>query len=327
MLIMEQAVEIKILYKQGKSIRQIARETGLSKNTVKKYLRRNDPPKYKKRIEKPSKLEDYKQYLEERVNSASPHILPATVLLKEIQEQGYQGQITILRAFLRKIRTPEPEKIIRYETDPGEQMQVDWWEIRKGKDPLYGFVAVLGYSRKAYLEFTCSMNETTLLNCHQNAFEYFGGVPEKVLYDNMKTVVIKRDKYGKGSHGYQKTFLDFAKHYGFNPKLCRPRRPQTKGKVERSIQYIQKSFYYPLVTLKEEIDRESLNYEALKWLKETANTRLLRERKGTVEELYLQEAAQLKPIPPKYPLSVPKQDLPQVEQHPLSTYEKAARYA
>ncbi|MCB1084889.1 MAG: transposase, partial [Chlamydiia bacterium] len=92
----------------------------------------------------------------------------------------------------------------------------------KDKTPLYGFVAILGYSRKAYLEFTSSMNETTLLSCHKNAFEYFGGVPEKSLYDNMKTVVIKRDKYGKGNHGYQKTFLDFAKHYGFNPKLCRP---------------------------------------------------------------------------------------------------------
>lgn len=327
MLIMEQTVEIKILHKQGKSIRQIARETGLSKNTVKKYLRRDDPPKYKKRTEQPSKLEDYKQYLEERINGASPHILPATVLLKEIQDQGYEGKMTILRGFLRKIRTPEPEKIVRYETDPGEQMQVDWWEIRKGKDPLYGFVAVLGYSRKAYLEFTCNMNETTLLSCHQNAFEYFGGVPEKSLYDNMKTVVIKRDKYGKGNHGYQKTFLDFAKHYGFNPKLCRPRRPQTKGKVERSIQYIQKSFYYPLITLKPKLDREGLNYEALKWLKETANIRLLRERKATVEELYLQEAAQLKPIPPEYPLSIPKQNLPQVEQHPLSIYEKVARYA
>ena len=143
----------------------------------------------------------------------------------------------------------------------------------------------------------------------------------------MKTVVIKRDKYGKGNHGYQKSFLDFAKHYRFSPRLCRPKRPQTKGKVERSIQYIQNSFYYPLVTLKPKIDRNSLNYEALKWLKETANTRFLRERKATVEELYLQEAAKLQLLPPEYRLTIPQKSLPQIEQHPLSIYEKIVRQA
>ena len=324
---MEQAMEIKILHKQGKSIRQIARDMCLSKNTVKKYLSKESAPKYKARIALPSKLDKYKEYLKKRIDGAKPHVIPATVLLKEIQEQGYEGKLTILRYFIRKYQNGEPARMIRYETDPGEQMQVDWWEARGGKEPIYGFVAVLGFSRKAYLEFTTDMRENTLLICHQNAFSYFGGVPEKILYDNMKTVVIKRDKYGKGEHGYQKTFLDFAKHYGFKPKLCRPKRPQTKGKVERSIQYIQKSFYYPLITLKPSIDRSSLNYEAIKWLKETANIRFLKERKMRVDELYAQEAEKLRVIPPNYRLSIPAKDVPKVEQHTLAIYEKVAGLA
>ena len=238
MLTLEDTVEIKVLHKQGKSIRAIARETGYSRNTVRTYMRSNKESEYKKRVKRPSKLNSYKQYLEERVKTAQPHVIPAVVLLREIQDKGYQGQLTILRQFLRKIQQVEPEAIKRYETAPGEQMQVDWWEIRKGQNPLHCFAAVLRYSRKLYIEFVRSMKEEQLLRCHQNAFEYFDGVPEKVLYDNMKTVVIKRNKYGKGQHGYQKTFADFAKHYGFLPKLCRPSRPQTKGKIERHIQYV-----------------------------------------------------------------------------------------
>ena len=323
MLILEQTVEIKILHKQGKSIRQIAKETGHSRNTVKKYLLNDEHPKYKIRAKMPSKLDDYKNYVEERINSARPHVIPVTVLLREIQKKGYQGKITILRDFVRELRTPEPEKVLRYETEPGEQMQVDWWEVRKGKNPLYGFVATLGFSRKTFIEFTNSMDEMTLLRCHKNAFDYFGGVPEKILYDNMKTVVIQRNKYGKGEHGYQKTFLDFAKHYGFIPKLCRPKRPQTKGKVERVIQYIQNSFYFPLITLGPEMSIEDLNYEARTWLKQVADKRTIRELGFTVEKRYLEEVMFLKPIAPSYRTSQPQQVIIDVQQHSLSIYEEA----
>ena len=323
MLILEQTVEIKILHKQGKSIRQIAKETGHSRNTVKKYLLNDEHPKYKIRAKMPSKLDDYKNYVEERINSARPYVIPVTVLLREIQKKGYQGKITILRDFVRELRTPEPEKVLRYETEPGEQMQVDWWEVRKGKNPLYGFVATLGFSRKTFIEFTNSMDEMTLLRCHKNAFDYFGGVPEKILYDNMKTVVIQRNKYGKGEHGYQKTFLDFAKHYGFIPKLCRPKRPQTKGKVERVIQYIQNSFYFPLITLGPEMSIEDLNYEARTWLKQVADKRTIRELGFTVEKRYLEEVMFLKPIAPSYRTSQPQQVIIDVQQHSLSIYEEA----
>ena len=324
MLTLEDTVEIKVLHKQGKSIRQIARETGYSRNTVRSYLRTDKPPEYKKRASRPSKLDKHKQYLKERTLNARPHKLPATVLMREIREQGYQGELTILRDFLREIQATLPEEVVRYETKPGEQLQIDWWEVRKGKHPLYCFTAVLGYSRKLYIEFTESMDELSLLSCHKNAFDYLGGVPRKVLYDNMKTVVIKRNKYGHEQHGYQKTFADFAKHYGFAPRLCRPGRPQTKGKVERHIRYVQGSFYYPLITLKPKSDLDELNYEAKKWLREVGNKRYLREKGKRVDELYLREAAHLQVIAPAYSIAVPTANIAEVKQHALSTYETAA---
>ncbi|EII8432651.1 transposase, partial [Escherichia coli] len=100
----------------------------------------------------------------------------------------------ILRAFIRSLSVPqEQEPAVRFETEPGRQMQVDWGTMRNGRSPLHVFVAVLGYSRMLYIEFTDNMRYDTLETCHRNAFRFFGGVPREVLYDNMKTVVLQRD--------------------------------------------------------------------------------------------------------------------------------------
>lgn len=134
------------------------------------------------------------------------------------------------------------------------------------------------------MEFVSNERLETLLACHVAAFEWFGGVPKKVLYDNMKTVVLARDAYGTGEHQYQPGFLDFAKHYGFLPKLCRPYRAQTKGKVERFNHYLKHSFYFPLVTRLEqqgvEVDVGLLNAEVRRWLQDVADQRI----HGTTQE-------------------------------------------
>jgi transposase len=327
MITQEEFIEMKVLKKQGKSIRQISRESGRSRNTVRKSLRTEEMPKYPGRPQVASKLDPYKEYLKKRIEGAEPYFLSAPVLLKEIQEQGYHGKITILRNFLQTIRKKEEKPIQRYETEPGEQMQVDWVVLRRGSNPLSAFIGVLGHSRKSYTEFTQSEDELTLLRCHQNAFEYFGGVPKKVLYDNMKTVVIERDKYGKGNHGFQKTFLDFSKHYGFSPKLCHPYRPQTKGKVERFGGYLKHNFYYPLITKEgEDLPLGKLNYEAKKWLKEVADPRRLRERKSTPNKLFEKEKDFLQALPPPYLGMIMKLEVESIEQHSLELYEKAGGY-
>ncbi|MCL7084093.1 DDE-type integrase/transposase/recombinase, partial [Escherichia coli] len=104
---------------------------------------------------------------------------------------------------IRSLSVPqEQEPAVRFETEPGRQMQVDWGTMRNGRSPLHVFVAVLGYSRMLYIEFTDNMRYDTLETCHRNAFRFFGGVPREVLYDNMKTVVLQRDAYQTGQHRF-----------------------------------------------------------------------------------------------------------------------------
>ena len=106
---------------------------------------------------------------------------------------------------------------------------------------LYCFLMILGYSRMRYIEFVTDMSTNTLIRCHQNAFRYFGGYPEEMLYDNMKQVVIKRLLKQEDST-LNRQFEDFAGFYGFKPILCRPYRGQTKGKVERTVQFVRDNF-------------------------------------------------------------------------------------
>ena len=229
-------MEMRILKRQGLSVREIARRTGHSRNTVDRHLKREGTPVYTARPAAPSKLDAHKAFLSERIAAAHPERLPGTVLLGELRERGYTGGITILREHLAAQRPALPiEPVVRFETRPGRQMQVDWGVIRRGANPLSVFVAVLGYSRAAYVQFVTDERLETLMACHEAAFAFIGGTPHEVLYDNMRTVVIGRDVYGPGKHRLQPSFRDFAHHHGFMPRLCRPYRAQTKGKVERFI--------------------------------------------------------------------------------------------
>ena len=138
-------------------------------------------------------------------------------------------------------RVKDEEPLIRFETDPGQQMQVDWIEFPK--DGLSAFVATMGYSRASYVEYVTDEKVETLIQCHMNAFAYFGGVPAEGLYDNMKTVFIKRNAYGRGKHKFNEQFRDFAKHCGMALKVCKPYRAQTKGKAERFNHYPRYTFH------------------------------------------------------------------------------------
>lgn len=132
MLTQEITVTIQVLHKQGKSIRAISRELGISRNTVKKYLFDQKNPGYTHRPSIKSKLGAFKPYLSERIAQAAPDWIPAVVLMDEIVEQGYQGKIRILRNFLANLKPQVvAEPLVRYETPPGKQMQVDFTIIRK----------------------------------------------------------------------------------------------------------------------------------------------------------------------------------------------------
>lgn len=333
MLTYEEDMQIKILFNQGKSIREISRTLRLSRNTVRRYLRSELKPSYKSRVAKPTKLSPFHDYLKQRVSAASPVWLPATVLYREIKEMGYQGKERILRTYLQTLKPKQPEELlIRFETEPGQQLQVDWIVFRRGKNHLSAFVATMGCSRSSYVEFVTNEQIMTLLHCHESALEFFGGVPKEVLYDNMKTVVLERNAYGDKKHRFNPTFFDFARHHGFVPRLCRPYRAKTKGKVERFNRYLRYSFYYPLVSRLKPlgliVDAELANYEVKRWLRDVANQRI-HATTGQIPSVKLEEEKKyLQPLQLPYAGLEHQRASPRLLQqeefslqHPLSLYD------
>lgn len=162
-------MEIKVLARRGASVREIARQMGVSRNTVRRYLRDEEASQYKEREPRPTKLAPFKAYLLGRIEAARPHWIPATVLLRELRDEGYDGGISQLKVFLAQYKNAQPEPVVRFETAPGRQMQADFTTIRRGRSPLLALVATLGYSRATYVRFTSGEDAKTLCECLREA--------------------------------------------------------------------------------------------------------------------------------------------------------------
>lgn len=266
-----------------------------------------------------------------RVEAAGALRLPAPVLLREIRERGYQGSLTQLKAYLAEIRPAKrQEPLIRFETEPGQQMQVDFVVFKRCGVRLPAFVATLGYSRMSFVRFVRDEAWPTLKACLEAAFGYFGGAPREVLFDNMKTVVLERNAYGRGQHRLHSGLLALSGDLGFAVRLCRPYRAKTKGKVERFNRYLRGSFYNPLVTRLQAdvaLDVDTANVEVLKWLRDVAN---VRDHKGTGERPVERFEADRRAMLPYEPSMAPIDATARVRlrtplpveslQHPLSVY-------
>ena len=167
--------------------------------------------------------------------------ITTTRLFEELRAVGYQGGYTILRERVHGLRGSRKPLVRRFETLPGQQAQMDWGVYTldftdEGRRRVNCFSYVLGYSRRQSIRFTESQDMTTLLREHVRAFAHLGGVAATCLYDNQKAVVTR---WEDEQPLYNTKFLAFATHYGFRPIACRPRRPQTKGKVERPFWYVE----------------------------------------------------------------------------------------
>jgi transposase len=263
------------------------------------------------------------------VNSAKPHWIPATVLLREIVERGYAGGISQLKAFIAPLKQAEPEPLVRFETPPGRQMQADFTVVRRGRDALLALVATLGYSRASFAEFTTDETTTTLCRALRAAFDYFGGVPAEVLFDNAKSVVLERDAYGPGLHRWNPELLALAQECGFTPRLCRPYRAKTKGKVERFNGYLKGSFLVPLAaSLKASgltLTAEVANRHVRRWLDEVANERVHGTTGAVPSARLAEERAVMLPAPAlKAPARIATKVATPLEslQHPLAVYDE-----
>nr|WP_134687432.1 IS21 family transposase [Brevibacillus migulae] len=271
---------IKDMKRKGMTITQISKELGRDRKAIRKWLKESEARSYKRKSISSGVLDPFKNYIRGRMQEGC---LNAIVLWDEIKQQGYSGGITILRQFMQPLRPTVISKATeRFETLPGKQAQVDWGTFRVDwmgeKKRVYAFVMILGYSRMMYVEFIEDEKLETIMGCHVRAMDYFGGITETCLYDNMKTVVNGQDE--RGQVIWNERFAGFAAHHGFILQRCRPYRARTKGKVEDGVGYIRKNFWPRVRTF---TGLNDLNLQVRHWLDTVANVRV----HGTTHEVPL----------------------------------------
>lgn len=282
----------RLVLRDGWKIETTARRFGVHHDVVRRVIREGGDAPAKRRA--PSMLEPFKPYLVERLTEYPE--LTATRLLMEIKDRGYAGGLAVLRRFVRKIRVARSRKAyLRIETEPAEQAQVDWgsfgqMRIGSASRPLSCFAMVLSYSRAIYVDFALDMRMDTFLRMHERAFESFGGVPKKCLYDNLKSVVV----HHVGSLvQFNPTFLQYAGHNLFEPAAAPVRYPQAKGRVESAIKYVRHSFFYGRTYR----DLTDLREQARRWCLETANQRIHATTRERPAERLLLEQPRLHRLP------------------------------
>lgn len=286
---------------QGLSKMAIAERLGINRRTIQRWI--NDGQLERdvetdllqqpvRRRSRPTKLEPFLGIIADRLGTHPE--LSAVRLLAEIQATGYTGGYTQLKVHLQQVRPrPEPEPVVRFETEPGQQAQVDFAEVRFPWGKRYALLVVLGYSRLMWLRFSAKQDMRALIDGLEAAFRHFGGVPKELLFDQMASV-ITRDLRDQGERLVENAeFLRFAAHWGFRIRACRPYRAKTKGKVERPIRYLRENFLYG----REFLGDSDLADQVEAWLHGTANVRIHGTTKERPLERFLRDERQhLQPL-------------------------------
>ncbi|WP_324669533.1 IS21 family transposase [Geochorda subterranea] len=286
-------IQLRRLRDEGFKKVQVAKRLGIHRDSVAKYWEGPalpaEPPRYRQRARK---IDRYVEYITARL--ARWPELTAERLYQEIRQQGYTGSRRTVRRFVAKIRPHPVREYKPIETLPGEQAQVDWGHfgtlvVEGARVRLYAFIFTLSWSRVIYVEFITSLAMATLAGCLHRAFEYIGGVPRTLLFDNAKTVVAERVG---GVVRYQQELLQLAALYGFAPKACWARDPESKGKVESMVKYVRRGFFYGRAFT----DLADLNRQVRAWMDAVANARVHATTGAVPWDRLAQEAPHLKPL-------------------------------
>lgn len=282
----------------GATVSGIARELGLDRKTVRRCLRQDGWQPYRRKPMVSKLLEAHRQWLEAR----APQVrYSARILWQELRAQhNFGGSYEIVKLAVRPLRAQAQVAGLtqrRFETAPGEQAQVDWGQatvcLGEQRSVVHIFVMTLGYSRRGYAEGFCDERLGSLIGAHERAFAHFGGCCESLLYDRMRTVVLgeSTDEAGTRKARFNPKFLDFAHYYGFTPKLCRPYRAKTKGKVESGVKYVKRNFLPGRVFR----DLEDFNAQLAAWQAEVADLRVHGTTHERPIERFAREGAALIP--------------------------------
>jgi transposase len=293
MLSQEDYLVIKTLKKRGVYLKDIAAELGVHPKTVSRALQRESAPQRPEQ-KRASKLDPYKAEVDRLLGEG---VWNAVVILRELQQQGYAGEVTILRDYIRPKRALRASRMtVRFETPPGRQLQSDWGEVSTrigGEETAVQFIVnTLGYSRRFHFWCSDSQDAEHTYEGLACSFEYFGGVTEEVLVDNQKTAVLTH-RAGEPPQ-FTARFRDLAEHYGFVPRACQPYRARTKGKDERMVGYIKQHFF---VRYREFESWAHLNQLAEQWLAQEADRRVQGTVKEVVAERFAREAPALHGLP------------------------------
>lgn len=299
----------RLVLRERWAIETVARRFGVHHSVVRRALRDDAGDK---RAPQKSALEPFKAYIIKRLTELPR--LTSVRLFEELRERGYDQGIAILRRYVAKVRPPKPRKAyLTVEVDPGEQAQVDWgafgrFRVGAAQRPLSVFSMVMSWSRAIFIDFSLDQKMDTFLRMHRRALEFFGGVPKRILYDNLKSVVLH---HVGSTVQFNPQFLTFAGHYLFEPVAAPVRYPQAKGKVESSIRYVRQSFFYG----RSFSSLDDLREKAAAWRDQTANQRLhATTRERPIERLRI-EKTRLHELPTRpfdtdlviFPSVVPKE--------------------
>lgn len=218
------------------------------------------------------------------------------VIFAEIKAMGYTGGRSMLRYYIQPNRKMRPSKrTVRFETQPGYQLQHDWGEVEvevAGQRCKVNFaVNTLGFSRRFHVFAAPKQDAEHTYESLVRAFRYFGGCVKTVLVDNQKAAVLKNNN---GKVVFNSGFLLLADHYNFLPRACRPRRARTKGKVERMVKYLKENFF---VRYRRFDSFTHVNQQLEQWIADVADKRELRQFKETPEQRFALEQEHLQPLP------------------------------
>jgi transposase len=294
------------LHSRGWAARQLSREFGISRERVKRILKRNSQKREtgnnlpRKEVERASKLDPYKDYIAELLDTYREPPITGQRVLEKIREKGFDGGHTILRDYLATVRGKQAdEPVFCVETSAGQRGSHDWSEYfiyfsdsdKKEKVTFFSFI--LNYSRRQYMEVVEDKTQTTLLRCLINTFIYFDGVPREVKSDNQKACV---DRWELGKAVFNKKFLDFASFYRFKPLAITPGKPRENLKIERPFYYLEQNF----LNARRFHNPQELKEQLLEWLLRVNDQRIHRTTGKTPFSLYQEEYPYLQPLPAKH---------------------------
>lgn len=322
--------QIRALYNEGNSIRSISKRLGIARQTVKKYCEGNTHPDVRKEYHRESEVltqdvlnfirscldEDRKENLSKQWHTAK------RIYDRLVFEKGFRGAESTIRNAVKALRVEmdiSPQADIPLEYDPGDAIQIDWGEatayIDGRKTKFYFFCGRLCYSCAIFVQAFYSQNKESFLEAQQKMFDFFGGVPRRLIFDNAKVAV----KEGFGLHAKATdSYSAFAAHYAFKTDFCNIASGNEKGLVENLVGYARKNFMVPVPRVK---SIEELNANLLEQCANYRDTHKVESKSITVSEAYAVEKHKLQSIP-MYRFDTSKTETPNVGDYSTVRFDR-----